>query len=76
MVKGCASISSRPEVVVKPQQICALWSQPASQVHMALVITEGQQKGPHVHDWNSAPAVNLGVDLEEAVGESLFLLLG
>lgn len=74
-MKDCASISSRPEVAVKAQQTCALRSQPAPQVHMALVITEGQQKGPNVHDWNSAPVVNLGVDLEEAVGESLFLLL-
>lgn len=50
-----------------------LQSQLAPQIHMALGITEGQQKCPHVHDWNSAPAVNLAVYLEETVGKESVL---
>lgn len=34
---------------------------------------KGAAKMSHVHNWNSAPAVNLVVDLEEAVGEESVL---
>lgn len=60
---------------MNPQLTSELQSQLVPQVHLTPVITEGQQKHPHTRDWNSAPAVSLGVDVEEAAGEESVLLL-